>query len=475
MDDNKVKLTSSLSFKLIGTIFIVILLVEIFIYLPSLANFRTSWLNDRLSVGGVAARVLDVVPDVIDLPSDLKDSLLDSAKAIALVYRGEGQSQLIEHSKITMPSSVVTADMRNTNSVNLITSALETLFFGSDRILRIVGFVQASDKEMLIEVLISEAPLRKSMLDFSKNIAILSLIIAFFTSFVIYIFINRALIKPIRAMIDNMIAFRQAPENATLIIKPSNNRDEIGIAKKELNALESDLFAQLGKRRHLADLGLAVAKINHDLRNMLTSVQLLSDQVASLDDPEAQRLAPRLVHSLDKAISFAQSVLEHGRQSSTVPKPEPVDLRALVDEAALDASVSNHPNIIFDNQVPDAIILNLDPDQIARVIVNLLKNSREALEGAGTRTKKPKIVVQFENRDKDGLAIIVSDNGPGLPPRAKENLFVPFEGSARSGGTGLGLSIAREICEAHGGTIDYVDKDKGARFDICLPNSIILD
>ena len=238
--------------------------------------------------------------------------------------------------------------------------------------------------------------------------------------------------------------------------------------------METDLFALLGQRRHLADLGLAVAKINHDLRNMLTSVQLLSEQMANLDDPDAQRLAPRLMHSLDKAISFVQSVLEHGRQSSSTPSLQPVDLRALVDEAALDGGVNNHPNIRFDNLVPDEIIIKVDPDQIARVMVNLLKNAREALEATGTRTKKPSLSVEFENREEDGLAIIISDNGPGLPPRAKENLFIAFEGSARAGGTGLGLAIAREISEAHGGTLEYTDIEKGAQFVLCLPRSVLM-
>ena len=104
--------------------------------------------------------------------------------------------------------------------------------------------------------------------------------------------------------------------------------------------METDIFSMLRQRRHLADLGLAVAKINHDLRNTLTSAQLLSDQVVALEDPKIQRLAPRLVQSIDKAIGFAQSVLDYGRQSATPPKPVPVDLRALVEESAIDAGAA---------------------------------------------------------------------------------------------------------------------------------------
>lgn len=461
---------SGLSAKLVATIIIVILVVEIIIYLPSVANFRGNWLDDKLSVGAVAARVLDVVPDVMDLPEGLTDRLLNSAGATAIVYRREGQSQLIELADAPMPKAAVTADMRARDPVTMISGALNTIFLGDQRTMRIVGQVPGTT-DNLIEVLISEEPLRAEMLTYSRNIFILSLIVASMTSAVIFVFLNRSLIRPIRALIANMMAFRQAPENATLIIATSNRRDEIGVAERELAAMETDLFRMLRQRRHLADLGLAVAKINHDLRNTLTSAQLLSDQVATLDDPNVQRLAPRLVQTLDKAIGFAQSVLDYGRQSTTPPSPQPVDLRALVEEAAFDAGLDGHPGIACKNSVPDSVTLMVDPDQMARVLVNLVKNAREALEAVGTRTERLEISVDLEERGESGIAIIVADNGPGLPPRARENLFVAFEGSARAGGTGLGLAIARELTEAHGGKLVYVEPEKGARFEVCLPRS----
>lgn len=461
---------SGLSVKLIATIICVIMAVEVVIYLPSVANFRGNWLQDKLSVGAVAARVIDVVPDVMDLPEGLTDRLLNSAGAEALVYRREGQSQLIELTDAPMPKAAVTADMRLHDPFTMISGALDTIFWGSDRTIRIIGPVPGAE-DSLIEVLVSETPLRAAMLVYSRNIFILSLIVAAMTAGVIFIFLNRTLIRPIRRLIANMMAFRQAPENATLIIATTNRRDEIGVAERELAAMESDLFAMLRQRRHLADLGLAVAKINHDLRNTLTSAQLLSDQVATLDDPNVQRLAPRLVQTLDKAIGFAQSVLDYGRQSTTPPRPQPVDLRALVDEATFDAGLVGHPGITCNNKVPDVVTLMVDPDQMARVFVNLIKNAREALEAEGTRTAQPEIIIDLEDRGDSGIAVIIADNGPGLPPRARENLFVAFEGSARAGGTGLGLAIARELTEAHGGKLDYIAPEKGTRFEVCLPRS----
>jgi hypothetical protein len=121
---------SGLSSKLIFTIVGVILLVAVVIYLPALAAFRTSWLEDRLRVGIVAARVLDAVPDVMALPRDLTDRLLLSAGADAIVYRREGQSQLIELAEPVVLEQAVTADLRQKDMPSQIVGALDTLFAG---------------------------------------------------------------------------------------------------------------------------------------------------------------------------------------------------------------------------------------------------------------------------------------------------------------------------------------------------------
>jgi len=459
---------SGLSVKLIATITLVILAVEVVIYLPSAGNYRQAWLNDRLRIGIVAARVLDAVPDTVDLSAMLTNNLLHSAGAIALVYRRNGQSQLIELDEKPMPREAVTVDMRMTDYPTLIMGALDTLSHGGDRTLRIVGNSDGGDVQSEVEVIMDEAPLHSDLLSYSWNIALISLIIAVLTAGVLYLLVSRLLIDPIRRLTGNMVAYRMAPENAALIISPTKRKDEIGIVENELAAMETDIFSMLRQRRHLADLGLAVAKINHDLRNTLTSAQLLSDQVVALDDPKIQRLAPRLLHSIDKAVAFAESVLDYGRQSGTPPKPVPVDLRALVDESAIDAGAMRHPTIAYDNTVPDGISLKVDPEQLARVLVNLIKNAREALEAAADKVVDPRITASF-SAGADSNVIGIADNGPGLPPRARDNLFVAFEGSAKAGGTGLGLAIARELVAAHGGSLTYTPLEPGTRFDIILP------
>lgn len=463
---------SGLSVKLIATIIFVILAVEVVIYLPSLGSYRESWLDDRLRIGIVAARVIDAVPDVMNIPKMVTDNLLHSAGATAIVYRRGGKSQLIELDSAPMPRQAVTADMRRRDPMTLIAGAIDALVEGGDRTLRIVGNLDG-DPSGEVEVLMAEAPLKSELIVYTRNIVLVALVIAAATAVVIFVLLNRILIAPIRRVTANMVAYRQAPENASLIIGPRRRKDEIGVMEQELAAMEADLFSMLKQRRHLADLGLAVAKINHDLRNTLTAAQLLSDQVANLDDPKVQRLAPRLVHTLDRAIGFAQSVIDYGRQSVTPPRPVPVDVRALLEESMFDAGLVSHPEIRVVNEVPDGVAVRADPEQLARVFVNLLKNAREAMEGATGKVVEPRVTIGFTG-GRDGLTLSFADNGPGLPPRAKDNLFVAFEGSARAGGTGLGLAIARELTEGNGGKLSYVPTETGTRFDLTLPASLRL-
>lgn len=461
-----------LSMRLIAAMVLVILSVEIVVYLPSAASFRTSWLNDRLRVGLVAARVLDAAPDAMDLPRTLTDRLLRSAEARAIVYRREGQSQLITLDGAPMPREVVTADMRDSHLGTQIYGVFDTLVAPAGRMLRIVGD-EDGDPERTVEVLMPEAPLRAALFTYSVNLVLLSLSLALMTSAVLYVLIARLLIGPIRRLAANMLKFSAAPENAALIVTPTERRDEIGMLERELASMETDLFSMLRQQRHLADLGLAVAKINHDLRNTLTSAQLLSDQVANLDDPKVQRLAPRLVQSIDKAIGFAQQVLDYGRQRVAPPAPRRVEMRKLIEDAAFEARLVAHPAVHFVNDVPAALALKLDPDQSARIFVNLLKNAREALEAHIEKLERAEVRVAA-TIGAESVVLSVIDTGPGLPPRARENLFVAFEGSARAGGTGLGLAIARELAEAQGGHLAWIETEHGTRFDLSLPVSLTI-
>ena len=162
----------------------------------------------------------------------------------------------------------------------------------------------ASDDEF-IDLVMDEEPLRKAMLRYSTDILFLSLVISCISAALVYLALHYLFVRPMRRVTANMIAFRADPENSDRVIAPSARNDEIGTAERELATMQIELASMLHQKNRLASLGLAVAKINHDLRNLLASAQLFSERLAKIPDPGVQRFAPKLVHALERAIAFA--------------------------------------------------------------------------------------------------------------------------------------------------------------------------
>ena len=203
---------------------------------------------------------------------------------------------------------------------------------------------------------------------------------------------------------------------------------------------------------------------------MLASAQLLSDRISALPDPSVQRFAPKLIEALDRAISFAQSTLAYGKANEAAPERRLLRLRAIVEDVAQVLGLDNQSAIEWDNRIPSDLEVDADPDQLFRILMNLCRNAVEAMEGDIEDSVVRRLSVDAK-REGTVVTISVSDTGPGLPPRAVEHLFQPFQGSGRSGGTGLGLAISAELVKAHGGEIELVPSTgPGTTFAITLPD-----
>jgi signal transduction histidine kinase len=308
------------------------------------------------------------------------------------------------------------------------------------------------------------------MLGYSINIVWIAAILSIVTSGLLFFALNRLLVRPMRRLSANMVAFSAAPEDPSRLIKPSGRGDEVGVAEEHLAAMQRDLQGTLREQRHLADLGLAVSKINHDLRNMLAAAQLFSDRLGSLPDPNVQRFAPKLLAALDRAISYCTSTLTYGRAREPAPSRRLLALDRLVDEAAETLGLAGHPVIQFENRVPAGLEVDADPDQLFRILVNLGRNAMQALDGGDGPAIVRRVTISAA-RDGGTVTIKIADTGPGVPEKARAHLFRAFSGSARPGGTGLGLAIAAELIAAHGGTISLVEHGgPGAIFVIVIPD-----
>ena len=445
-----------------------VLLAEVAIYIPSIANFRNNWLRTRLSAAYTAALVLDAAPEGM-VPQSLKVAILDSVGARMIVLKRSDSRRMLAVSD--MPPEVdEVSDLRNQSAWSAITASFRTLLARPGRILDVRSAAPMGAD--YVEVAIDEAPLKAAMRAYSLNILLLSLAISLIVALLAVAALSIMVLAPVRRLTGNVVAFAAAPEDGTKIIAPSGARHEIGAAEEALADMERALARELSEKKRLAALGLAVAKINHDLRNMLTSAQLISDRLASASDPLVVRLAPKLVSTLDRAIRFCQSTLTYGRSVDEAPRPAPTPLRLMAAEAAETAMLSARSAIEFHNDAPQDFIIQVDREQFFRALLNLFRNAVEALDSAGSTVGAPALRLSA-TRGAAGVSILVVDNGPGLPPAARENLFSAFRGAARPGGTGLGLAIAADLVRAHGGAISLRDSAEaawpGAAFEIVLP------
>lgn len=442
---------------LVLTVFFV-MVSEIAVYVPSIARFREQYLHERIATAHLATLALEATPDRM-VSDELAMRLLDQVDAYGIVLSGAAMTKRAIYRKMPpIADRVVTID--NPAAFDLIVDAFDTLVQDRNRVLRVMGY---SDKEggAVIEVVMDETPLRLAMYAYSSRIFGLSLGIALATAALVFVSLQWTMVRPVRRLTENMMAFRMDPEDPNRMIRPSGRGDEIGMAERELAVMQQELRTALTQKARLAAIGTAVAKISHDLRNILQTASVVSDRLITVSDPEVARMAPRLVESIDRAVNLCRLTLQYAYDEPPPPQRDLFALRDLVDDVDADQALINGAGVNFVNEVSGDIKLVADRDQLFRVLANLVRNASQA----GARN----ISVSAESRDGE-VSIAVADDGPGLPAKAREHLFQPFIGSTRPGGTGLGLVIAREIMRAHGGDIAVLESsDRGTVFRLDFP------
>jgi signal transduction histidine kinase len=453
-----------LSGKLLILTVLFVMLSEVLIFVPSIANFRNTWLTDKLTIAGVAAAVL-VETDMVS-PA-VQAELLRSTGALAIALDDGERRRLIAMSE--PPGEVDRmVDMGAADPVSSILDSFATLLFGGEGQLRVVGPSQMGLGGR-VDIVMPEALLRDEMLAFSVRILALSLVISAITAALVYLSLRWLLVRPMQKLTRSMARFQQAPEDPSRVIVPSGRDDEVGDAEHRLAAMQATLTETLQSRRRLADLGLAVSKINHDLRNLLASAQLFSERLEHVADPTVQRLVPKIVATLDRAVGYTQSVLAYGSAREAPLARRIVRLDAIVRDVGDVLGLAADGDIAFDNRVPEGAEIDADPEQLFRVLMNLCRNAVQVLEQNGADVLVRRVVVEAEC-GPDCALIRVRDTGPGVPPALRDKLFRPFQSVAKRGGTGLGLAIAAELVRAHGGEIRHVERTgPGAEFEIRLP------
>ncbi|NLS02123.1 HAMP domain-containing histidine kinase [Rhizobium sp. P32RR-XVIII] len=457
-----------LSGKLLWLTVLFIMLAEVLIFFPSIATMRIRWLEDRLNTAAAAAIVIDGLQPV-ELPHTLQKETLEATGTKAIVLRKEGTSRLLAMSD--MPTSVDEQyDLTKTTLLSSMDDALDTMLFGGKRMIRVYGPV--GETSTGVEVVMKDKALRTAMFAYARNVLYLSVLISLFTATLIFFAINRILIRPIRELTGSMQKFSAEPENPQNVFVGDGGRDELAVAGRHLTSMQMELQKTLKQQKNLAALGLAVSKINHDMRNILASAQLMSDRLVSVDDPMVKSFAPKLLRTIDRAVGYTNEVLSYGQASESAPRRRRIRLYDLTQDVRDMLAIDPQSGVEFAEQMPVDVEVDADNEQLFRVIHNLCRNALQALMMPGeTGMDGVKRITVSAQRVGSVVSIIVDDTGPGMPVKARQNLFTAFRGSARSGGTGLGLTIARELVLAHGGTIALVEKPTaGTQFRIEIPD-----
>src|ERR1700688_2722254 len=447
-----------LSGKLLVLTILFVMISEVLIYVPSVANFRVVWLKDRLATAYTAALVIEAAPNGV-VSDGLAKQILDSIGARAVAMK-MGTRRLMLAVDDMPPPVAATFDMRNVFAFDAIVDAFATMLNAKNDVMRVVGPAPMGGE--YIELVMDELPLRNAMLRYSTDILFLSLAISVITAALVYLALHYMFVRPMRRVTANMVAFRADPENADRVIAPSGRVDEIGTAERELATMQIDLASMLHQKSRLAALGLAVSKIIHDLRNLLASAQLFSDRLAKIPDPGVQRFAPKLMHALERAIAFCQSTLSYGRLQEPPPERRKILLEPLVEEVHETLNLGPDAPIRWISAVERGLIVEADYDQLFRILLNLARNAVQAMESRAARDPGRDQIRITGRREGAVVVIEVSDTGPGFSGQARDHLFEAFQGSTRTGGTGLGLAIAAELVRAHGGEIRVVEGTIGA-------------
>ena len=453
---------NSLSGRFVILTAVFVMLAEVLIFVPSIARYREDFLMDRLERAQIASLAL-LTDEEID--QSVQEELLDNAGVFNVVLRRDEARQLVLSAPMPKPITD-TFDLRDAGALELIGDAMARLASTEPEVIRVIG-EPARMGGLLIEVTLETKAMRAAMVDYGVRILILSAVISLITAILLNLAVRRLLVKPIRRVVGHMKSYAAAPEDARRVIEPTSGVREVREAEETLQNLQMQLTGALKQRERLAQLGSAVAKVSHDLRNILTSAQLFTDRIEMSEDPAVKRMAPKLVNSITRAVHLCESTLAFGKAEEPSPTLTIFHLEDIVQDVIESErlSVGEH-DLSYAVDIPDALQIRGDSEQLYRAILNLARNARQAIVSTG---KPGEISVSAEDRDNE-WAIFLSDTGPGLPPKAQEHLFQPFQGGTKRDGTGLGLSIAMELVRGHGGELTLEDTGPdGTRFRITLP------
>ena len=423
------------------------------VHLPGLIAFRTDYLEHRLIDAYMATLALRA-GGILTIAQ--QSTLLEQAHLMGIEVHSDGVEL-----RLGAPAPVE-RDIRLDREPleQRLLRTLQALFNNDSSLLRVSG-IPPGEQHIKIAVTLDSTALQRAVRHHAMDALLLSVAISVFTAGLVQLGLIRLLLRPVGHLTAQLAAFQADPYH-TPVLPPASRTDEIGALQRSVATMETAVQTALRREARLAALGGAVARIHHDLKSILSTVSFASARLADTADPRSRQLTELLAQSVRRAVNLCASTLDLARGETPVVQRECVDLAALCTQAA--ALTARPPEFAVTVEVPPGAMVSGDPERLARVLGNLLTNSREAGARQASLTAHSAAA---------GWAIEITDDGPGLPETARARLFEPFTGSAKAGGNGLGLATSRDIARAHGGDLALVETGPhGTCFRLTLRLSI---
>ncbi len=446
-----------------GRVFLLVigvsLLVQFAVVAILVTNRWTDHLSERLAASLVAVLVQDAAGDM-EVRPQLQQDLLMVAGVESIALKTEDYRQLVLVGDMPGPVSA-RIDLRTEGFFDRFYHTCHSFLRGGEGVLQVIGPLQKMPGEF-IEILLPEEVLYATLKEVLLGGLAIAFAIALLVGATLFFVLSKLLVDPVRRLTQSMVNFSKDPEDPANTLTAWNRYDEVGTAARGLRDLQIRLRNLLGEKRRLADLGGAVARINHDLRNLFATMQLVSDSLARVDDERVKRAAPRLVRALERGIALCQATLDYGRAGTQEASVKRQPLRPIIAEA-LDQFTNATPSLETTLDVFESLEAQVDSDHLFRIISNLTRNSL-AVHTADTC----QLVIRAKAKAGQ-VHLSLSDDGPGIAPAMTEQLFSAFGQSASKGGSGLGLAISRELARSMEGDLTLEETGpSGTSFAILL-------
>ena len=450
----------------------IVLATESLAFAPGLARERQRWLEERFAQADTAILVASAARGA-DLDPETRDELLHRAGALEIHLMDSGQ-RLVAVGLHAATARQPRLDLRQESWILGLWRCFTVLGSNGDKVLLV------SDRSSFmigteIELALPEQGLKAALWQYASHFALLSLLIAGINGAMVYVALVMFLVAPMRRITRSVMEFRSDPERVPpldpsgVTILPD---DEMALASREIAAMQRALSTVLGRNARLVSVGTSVAKIGHDLRNVLSPALLTAERLSLDANPSTRRAGEIIMNAVDRANDLVSQTLKFVRDGPAPLASIRFALAPLVAEAIETVAASSRCKLRM--EIGPELFVNADPDQILRVLLNLIRNATEArARNVIIRLGNASVSVRMTGegpRAPAFIAIDVCDDGQGLPEAVRETLFLPFTRSTKSGGSGLGLAIAHDLMRANNGDITLVSTARGGTvFRMTLP------